>query len=60
MQDSRERARLASQLDVAPVSLSDAEVAQVVAFLHALTGTDSLKGRLGRPDSVPSGLEVPE
>ena len=59
MQDSRERARLASQLDLEPLSLTDAEVQQIIAFLHALTGTGSLKGRLGRPDRVPSGLEVP-
>jgi cytochrome c peroxidase len=60
MQDSRERSRLASQLDIEPVSLSNAEVRQIVAFLHALTGTDSIKGRLGRPETVPSGLEVPK
>ncbi|PSL18446.1 cytochrome-c peroxidase [Shimia abyssi] len=59
MQDKRERARLGAVSDIEPVSLSDAEVAQIVAFLHALTGTESVKGRLGRPDQVPSGLEVP-
>ncbi len=29
-----------------------------VLFLHSLTGTDSINGRLGRPETVPSGLEV--
>lgn len=58
--DTRERARLASQSDITRIDLSDAEVDQIVAFLHALTGTDSIKGRLGIPQSVPSGLEVPE
>ena len=56
--DVFERARLASRLDIAPVSLDDAEIGRIVAFLHALTGRDSVAGRLGRPDAVPSGLEV--
>ncbi|MEP2531405.1 cytochrome c peroxidase [Shimia sp.] len=59
MQDLRERARLASQLDLPSQDLSDPEIAQIVAFLNALTGTKSVMGRLGRPDAVPSGLEVP-
>ncbi|MBO9398962.1 methylamine utilization protein MauG [Shimia sp. R9_2] len=58
--DTRERARLASRTDIERIELDDAEVAQIVAFLHALTGTESIKGRLGVPDSVPSGLEVPQ
>ncbi|MBC7156923.1 MAG: methylamine utilization protein MauG [Rhodobacteraceae bacterium] len=58
MQDRAEMARLAARLDIAPRPLGDAEVADLVAFLHALTGTASVEGRLGRPDRVPSGLEV--
>ncbi|WP_106204648.1 cytochrome-c peroxidase [Aliiruegeria haliotis] len=58
MQDERERGRLASRIDITPVELTDAEIAEIIAFLHALTGTQSLKGRLGRPDNVPSGLEI--
>ncbi|NBR54198.1 MAG: methylamine utilization protein MauG, partial [Rhodobacteraceae bacterium] len=57
-EDSQERARLASRLDITPISLDDTEVAELVAFLETLTGDDSVKGRLGRPDAVPSGLEV--
>ena len=57
-QDTRERARLAARIDIAPVALTDPEIADLVAFLHALTGTDSVKGRLGKPKTVPSGLEV--
>ncbi|RME16184.1 MAG: cytochrome C peroxidase, partial [Alphaproteobacteria bacterium] len=57
--DARERARLAARADIAPVALSDAEIADLVAFLNALTGTRSVKGRLGIPERVPSGLEVP-
>ena len=56
--DKLERARLAAQLDIEPRQLSDQEIAALVAFLGSLTGTDSIKGRLGRPDSVPSGLEI--
>jgi cytochrome c peroxidase len=55
-EDSRERARLKARIDIAPVALADAEVAELIAFLHALTG--NAKGRLGRPETVPSGLPV--
>lgn len=57
-EDRLERARLASRLDIAPVSLTEGEISELVAFLRALTGTGSLEGRLGRPKAVPSGLEV--
>ncbi|WP_299870452.1 cytochrome c peroxidase [uncultured Hoeflea sp.] len=56
LQDRRERARLESRVDIAPVALSDSEVGDLIAFLKALTG--SADGRLGRPDQVPSGLPV--
>lgn len=57
-EDARERARLASRLDIAPVALKESEIEALVAFLGALTGTASVKGRLGRPAAVPSGLEL--
>lgn len=56
--DKLERARLMSQLDIEPQNLSDPEVDQLLAFLQSLTGTESIKGRLGRPETVPSGLHV--
>ncbi|UWQ22634.1 cytochrome-c peroxidase [Jannaschia sp. W003] len=56
--DAREMARVASRIDIAPVALSDGDVADLVAFLHALTGGASRHGRLGRPEAVPSGLPV--
>jgi cytochrome c peroxidase len=56
LQDDRERARLKARVDIAPLALEDAEVAELIAFLNALTG--SAKGRLGRPAAVPSGLPV--
>jgi cytochrome c peroxidase len=57
-QDMREMARLAAAVDITPVALSDPQVADLVAFLHSLTGGDSRHGRLGRPKAVPSGLRV--
>ncbi len=58
LQDTRERARLAARHDLRPLSLSDAQIADLVAFLHALTGTASLEPRFPTPTAVPSGLEV--
>ncbi|EDQ33221.1 Cytochrome c peroxidase [Hoeflea phototrophica DFL-43] len=55
-EDSRERARLKTRIDIVPVALDDSEVAELIAFLHALSG--NAKGRLGRPETVPSGLPV--
>lgn len=40
------------------VQLSNSEIADLVAFLKALDDPISLKGRLGIPDHVPSGLEI--
>ena len=57
-EDRREMARVAAAIDLAPQPLTDAEVSDIVAFLHALTGEESRHGRLGRPDAVPSGLPV--
>ena len=51
-------ARLRRALDIAPVSLSDQDVSDLVAFMSALTGETSPKGRLGVPDRVPSGLTI--
>lgn len=39
-------------------SLSDADIDRLIDFLDALSDTTSLNGRLGVPDSVPSGLKV--
>lgn len=58
LQDKRERQRLRAKVDIKPVDLNDAEVGELIAFLKSLTGTESIKGRLGRPTSVPSGLKV--
>jgi len=58
LDDAIEQARLAAKFDLAPNRLSDAEVAALVAFLESLTGVNSVSGRLGKPESVPSGLRV--
>ena len=53
-----EMERLRQRVDIIPVSLDDREVEDLVAFMHALTGSESVAGRLGRPTDVPSGLPV--
>ncbi len=58
LDDAYERARLSLRLDIIAVSHSGQEIADLVAFMHALSGKESLGGRLGRPDAVPSGLDV--
>lgn len=57
--DTREMARQALFRDAEPLPLSDPEVSDLVAFLEALTGTQSVhQPPFGIPDSVPSGLPV--
>jgi len=57
-QNAQERAALIAAVDVPPISLTPDEVADIVAFLRALTDEDAAAGRLGVPESVPSGLRV--
>lgn len=57
-QDQLEMNRFKSQIDITPVELSDSEVDYLIAFLNSLTGKESVSGRLGRPEEVPSGLPV--
>lgn len=58
LNDPAELAAIAAANELAPVSLSDGEFDQLIAFLGALTDYKSLTGRLGIPQSVPSGLAV--
>jgi len=58
MGSAEEVARIAAANSLAPAALTDAEVADLIAFLDALTDTHSLTGGLGVPDRVPSGLPV--
>lgn len=57
-QDRLEMARQARVQDIAPLPLSDADVSELVDFLHVLTGETVDKRPLGRPARVPSGLPV--
>ncbi|WP_299151493.1 cytochrome c peroxidase [uncultured Tateyamaria sp.] len=57
-QDTREMARQRAAVTLAPISLTDIEVDQIVAFLDSLTGAGAKMGRLGVPKTVPSGLPV--
>lgn len=57
-QDAREMARQTAAVDMRPIALTDPEIEDLVAFLHALTGQTALTRPLGRPETVPSGLRV--
>lgn len=59
MEDAAQVAAIRSAVKVDPVDLSADDILALVAFLNSLTDTASLLGRLGIPDSVPSGLPVP-
>ncbi len=56
--DTREMARQAAKIDITPVTLSDQDVADLVAFLETLTDYNATNRPLGRPNRVPSGLSV--
>ena len=58
MGDAPEVAEIALANDLPKVSLSDIEVGQILAFLESLTDYSVLKGRLGVPETVPSGLPL--
>ena len=57
LDDTAEASRIA---DAAPPGrvLSEVEIDALMAFLDSLTDEEALSGRLGIPDSVPSGLPV--
>lgn len=57
-QDRREMARQARARDIEPIDLSESEIADLVAFLHALTGRSVSNPPLGTPTGVPSGLPL--
>ena len=57
MSDPRERAAIVRANELEPQDLSDDEVADLIAFLGALTDEAALYGRLGKPDVSPSGLK---
>lgn len=57
-EDTREMARYRRHVDISPVALSDPDITDLVAFLHALSDPYALSGRLGIPHAVPSGLPL--
>ncbi len=56
--DRLEVARHAAKIDIEPQSLSEDQIADILAFLNALTGETALTRPMGRPETVPSGLSV--
>ncbi len=56
--DAREMARQTARIDIAPRALDDSQIAEILAFLHALTGRTARTRPFGAPDHVPSGLPV--
>lgn len=58
MDDLEEVIRIAEATEIMPVTLSDTEIAELMAFLEALTDPQARSGRLGAPLSVPSGLPI--
>lgn len=59
MSDPAEVAAIAAAVTTPPVALSDEDVTALVAFLDSLTDPTAIKGRMGVPTAVPSGLPVP-
>lgn len=58
MADAREITAIAEANELEPVALTDAEVDAILVFLNSLTDPVATAGRLGIPESVPSGLPV--
>jgi cytochrome c peroxidase len=58
LRDQAELAAIAEANKLAPVDLSDDEVAAILSFLAALSDDGWRQGRMGVPDAVPSGLPV--
>ncbi|MGZ9810716.1 cytochrome-c peroxidase [Pseudoroseicyclus sp. H15] len=59
MDTDEDRAAIEAAVEVPPVELSEADIEALVAFLGTLTDPVAETGRLGIPETVPSGLNVP-
>lgn len=57
-EDQRERQRVQAKLDIKPRKMSNEQVADIIEFLHALTGEESISGRLGKPKRILSDLRI--
>ncbi|MGR3463351.1 cytochrome-c peroxidase [Limimaricola sp.] len=60
LDDPDQSAAVAAAVTRPAVALSNEEIDTLVAFLAALTDPVARDGRLGVPDTVPSGLPVPQ
>ena len=58
LEDFDEMLQIGMAVEIAPAALSDADVAAIIAFLSALEDPVSKAGRLGVPETVPSGLPL--
>lgn len=56
--NAAEMAALANANELAPQNLSASEIQNIIAFLASLSDPVSLTGRLGIPETVPSGLPL--
>ena len=58
-QDGTEYAAIAASVTTPPVTLTDTQMTDILAFLTALEDPVAVKGgRMGIPDAVPSGLPI--
>jgi cytochrome c peroxidase len=58
LDDPATRREIAAAITGEPRAIGEAEIADLLAFLDSLSDENSLKGRLGIPESVPSGLPI--
>lgn len=58
LESPQETAALRASYAGRPKQLTQSQVEELMAFLEALTDETSLAGRLGVPDTVPSGLPI--
>lgn len=58
MEDRAEVDAISGAISRAPLELSEDDIAALVAFLDTLTDPVARKGRMGVPETVPSGLPV--
>lgn len=59
LDDTAEVEQISAANELAPQELSDSEVQALLAFLETLTDARAVKGRMGVPETVPSGLKIP-
>ncbi|MEP1199951.1 cytochrome-c peroxidase [Tateyamaria sp.] len=58
LNDAEEMASIAAANVLPAQDLTDNEVSDIIAFLNALTDPQSVRGALGVPETVPSGLPI--